>query len=93
MKKVDLYELISALSISIDIAESTISNDKNFNEDNFYNAPSIAQHRFFNHSSRTCYVALKVAKEISNDASFLEDVYISSILHDIGVCCELKKMS
>lgn len=91
MKKVDLYELISALSISIDIAESTISNDKNFNEDNFYNAPSIAQHRFFNHSSRTCYVALKVAKEISNDASFLEDVYISSILHDIGVCCELKK--
>ncbi|KMT23357.1 HD-GYP domain-containing protein [Clostridium cylindrosporum] len=91
MGEFDLYQLIEALSISIDIAESTMSNDKVFDKQNFYDAPSLSQHKFFNHSKRTCYVSLTLAQSISKDKKFLEEIYIASMLHDIGVCSQLKK--
>ncbi|MEG0127684.1 HD-GYP domain-containing protein [Clostridium sp.] len=89
MQKFNLFELIDAISMSIDIAESTISKEKEFHRENFYSSPSLANHKFFNHSKRTCFVALKIAEKISYNDRFLEDVYISSMLHDIGVCCNL----
>ncbi|MEG0641585.1 MAG: HD domain-containing phosphohydrolase [Clostridium sp.] len=91
MEKVDLYELIDAISVSIDISESTMSNDKNLSEEDFYNAPSIANHRFFNHSKRATYVALKVAEKLAYNTNFLENIYVSSMLHDIGVCLQLSQ--
>lgn len=91
MGKVDLYELIDALSISIDIAESTISSDKDFDSQEFYNSPTLSQHQFFKHSNRTCYIALQLAKKLSTEKTFLEETYIAATLHDVGVCCQLSK--
>lgn len=91
MGKVDLYELIDALSISIDIAESTISNEKDFDNQEFYSSPTLSQHQFYNHSNRTCYIALQLARKLCPSKVFLEETYIAATLHDIGVCCQLSK--
>lgn len=91
MEKVDLYDLINAISVSIDISESSISNEENFFLDDLSSYKNVKKHNFFNHSNRTCYIALKLASEISSSKEFLEEVYTASTLHDVGVCGSLKK--
>lgn len=91
MEKVDLYDLINAISVSIDISESTISNEEYFFLEDLSSYKNVKKHNFFNHSNRTCYIALKLAKEICPSKEFLEEVYIAATLHDIGVCGNLKR--
>lgn len=44
-----------------------------------------SNHRFLNHSMRTCYIAMRIANEIIEEKDMLRRVYLSSALHDIGV--------
>ncbi|WP_035377682.1 HD-GYP domain-containing protein [Fervidicella metallireducens] len=81
MDNINLFQLISALSFAIDLAETSISmeNDffKSFSEIN-------TKHKFLNHSKRTSYISLKLALEMSKENDFLRKVFIASSLHDIG---------
>ncbi len=75
METINLYKVLLALSSAIDLAEDSM----------YYDSDSDSRHRFQNHSRRTCYVAVGIAKKISTDDKFIEKVYISSIIHDIGI--------
>ncbi|WP_168190131.1 HD-GYP domain-containing protein [Caloramator sp. E03] len=88
MLNINLNELISSLAIATDLSHCSMINDKS----PAYlkgNQNPVDKHRFFNHSKRTSYVSMSIAKLISLDKSFLSDVYISSTLHDIGVTCSI----
>lgn len=80
MEKVDFYEVLLALSSAIDLAEDSGN----------YNKDTGNRHRFQNHSRRTCYVAVNIAKSLSESKEFYEKVYIASIIHDIGITQNIK---
>lgn len=75
METINLYKVLLALSSAIDLAEDSM-NYENDNE---------TKHRYQNHSRRTCYVAVSIAKYIKKNNIFIEKVYVSSIIHDIGI--------
>lgn len=81
---IDLNQLLSALAQSADLSHCSIACEENFTEPS--SSISYTQkHRFFNHSKRTSYIAMSIAALISDDKKFRNNVYISSVLHDIGV--------
>ncbi|SKA75428.1 HD domain-containing protein [Caloramator quimbayensis] len=90
MLNIDLNQLLSSLSMAIDLSHCSISYEESL-LDKKSNISPIERHRFFNHSKRTCYVSLCIAKLINEDKDFLNDVYISSVLHDIGVTSSIDK--
>lgn len=82
MNKIDLLQLISAFSMSIDFAQTGFSYD-----DNYMNTlPSVEKRngKFTNHSKRTAYVAVNLSKKISTDIEFIKKVFLATSLHDIG---------
>ncbi|MDF2882082.1 MAG: hypothetical protein K0R54_2639 [Clostridiaceae bacterium] len=82
MNNIDLLQLISAFSMSIDFAETGF-----FYDDNYLNAFKSMKKRngkFTNHSKRTAYVAANLSKKISTDSEFTKKVFFATSLHDIG---------
>ncbi|KRQ87705.1 Cyclic di-GMP phosphodiesterase response regulator RpfG [Caloramator mitchellensis] len=83
MIKLDSHDLLSALSLAIDLSECSSHCEEKYYEPTFN--INLSQHKFINHSKRTTYVAMSIGKNISNDTSFLKFLFISAALHDIGV--------
>ncbi len=82
MDNINLFQLISAFSTSIDFAETGF-----FYDDSYLNAfQSIKKKngKFTNHSKRTAYVAANISKKISSDSEFLKKAFFVTSLHDIG---------
>ncbi|QAT39279.1 HD domain-containing phosphohydrolase [Clostridium sp. JN-9] len=82
MDNINLFQLISAFSTSIDFAETGF-----FYDDSYLNAfQSIKKKngKFTNHSKRTAYVAERLSKQISSDSEFLKKAFFVTSLHDIG---------
>lgn len=82
MDNIDLFQLISAFSMSIDFAETGF-----FYDDSYLNALQSIKKRngkFTNHSKRTAYVAANLSKRISSDSGFLKKAFFVTSLHDIG---------
>ncbi|MCY6958826.1 HD-GYP domain-containing protein [Clostridium brassicae] len=81
--KVNLDKTILAMSIALDLAEINSIEDtyviENISKINY------SEHEFFHHSKRTAYIAIKIATELNLDKKAMQCVYISSLLHDIGV--------
>ena len=75
METINLYKVLLALSSAIDLAEDSMN----------YENTNDAKHRYQNHSRRTGYVAVSIAKQLKKRNSFLEKVYVASIIHDIGI--------
>jgi putative nucleotidyltransferase with HDIG domain len=84
MQNIDLYQLVSSLALSIDLAESSIMRENEVLDPS--SDINYSKHKFLNHSKRTSYVSVNLAKIISKDVSFIQKVFISSGLHDIGTC-------
>lgn len=82
MANIDLYQILSALSLAIDLAECSTMCDYNVMES--VTDIDYRKHKFLNHSKRTSYVAVRIAQQISRDEEFIKNVYIASSLHDIG---------
>lgn len=57
------HELLTALSLALDLAES----------------------KPIKHASRAAYVALQIARTLKLPEDMVEDIYIASYLHDIGI--------
>lgn len=53
----------------------------------------MASNRKFEHSRRTAYVALRLARKLDLPYSKQRDIYYASLLHDIGMAGELAKYS
>lgn len=88
--KINLEEVVRALSVALDLTQISLSENKivesnsNVNT-NFYN------HTFIHHSKRTTYIALEISKTLSLDTSSTVELYVSSLLHDIGSLNSLLK--
>lgn len=82
MQNINLYHLVSSLSLAIDLAECSLIPGSNVVED--VSNINYSTHKFANHSRRTTYIAMKLAEAISSDEEFIRNVYIASSLHDIG---------
>ncbi|WP_027308173.1 HD domain-containing phosphohydrolase [Caloramator sp. ALD01] len=83
MERLDLHQIVASLAFSVDLAETSIVADTDF-EDYTANL-NLSKHKFLNHARRATYVALRVAKMINDDENFLSKVFIATALHDIGI--------
>lgn len=83
MRTIDEYQLLSSLALSLDLAEASLMSENNVVES--VSNIDYGSHKFLNHSKITCYVAMKLSQIISSDKLFLQKVFLSSSLHDIGV--------
>lgn len=87
---ISLYRTVRAMSIALDLAEITSIGDKNIIE-NVSNI-NYSLHEFSHHSNRTTYIAMEISKLFNLDKQSLNCLYISSLLHDIGMtsACNLR---
>ncbi|MCX7904304.1 MAG: HD domain-containing protein [Caloramator sp.] len=83
MLKLNSHDLLSSLSLAIDLCEYATFNE-DINKKNDFGG-STFQHKFLNHSKRTTYIAMKIGQKISKDKTFLKNLFIASSLHDIGI--------
>ncbi|KOF57052.1 MULTISPECIES: HD-GYP domain-containing protein [Clostridium] len=82
-------KIIRAISLALDLSQiSSIENSTVIEE--ISNIP-LANHKFLNHSKRTTYIALKVGKRLSLPEESIKNLYIASLLHDIGAANSLNK--
>lgn len=75
---ISLKNIVAALSLSLDLTDN---NSIKF--ENVFNNSNI-NHEFSNHSICTTYIALEIAKAMNLSDSQYYNVYISSMIHDIG---------
>lgn len=54
-------------------------------------ALDLAQNRSYEHSRRTAYISLRLAKNMGLSKKFQGDIYFAALLHDIGMAGELSK--
>lgn len=76
--KISLKNIVAALSLSLDLTDNN-----NLKFENIFNNSNI-NHEFSNHSICTTYIALEVARAMNLSDSQYFNVYISSMIHDIG---------
>lgn len=83
--KINMDKIIRALSLALDLAQISALDDKNNNIiiEEVSNI-NYSKHAFMNHSERACYVSLEIAHSLQLDYSTIKELYISSLLHDIG---------
>ncbi|WP_425804916.1 HD-GYP domain-containing protein [Desulfitobacterium sp. Sab5] len=48
-------------------------------------ALDVAENKTFEHAQRTAFIALKIAKELKLSEEELQDIFVASLLHDIGM--------
>lgn len=83
MLKLNSHDLLSSLSLAIDLCEYATFNENINSKNDFFG--STFQHKFLNHSKRTTYISMKIGQKISKDKIFLRNLFITSSLHDIGI--------
>ncbi|MCR3758416.1 HD-GYP domain-containing protein [Clostridium felsineum] len=87
--RISFEKIIRSVSLALDLAEISSSENphcrKNISNVNFSN------HKFYNHSKRTTYIALKLAKMLNLTDDSMKNLYIASLLHDIGAVNSLNE--
>ncbi|WMJ79634.1 HD domain-containing protein [Clostridium sp. MB40-C1] len=81
--RISLDKTILAMAIALDLAEINSIEDTYVIEN--VSKINYSEHEFFHHSKRTAYIAIKIATELNLDTESMQCLYISSLLHDIGV--------
>lgn len=82
--KINMDKIIRALSLALDLAQmSALDKNNNIIIEEVSNI-NYSKHIFMNHSKRACYVSLELAYSLQLDYSTIKELYISSLLHDIG---------
>lgn len=76
-------DTLKAMSMALDLEESTISSSQTIIEE--VSNINYSEHKFLYHSKRTAYIALKLANELEISKQSQEMLYVSSLLHDIGM--------
>jgi HD-GYP domain-containing protein (c-di-GMP phosphodiesterase class II) len=80
--KVSLNKIVTALSIALDLTETTSLESLNVIED--ISGVNYSKHRYSHHSKRTAYISLEIGKKLKIREENYYNLYISSMLHDIG---------
>lgn len=82
LMNISLNKIVNALSIALDLAETTSLENLNVIED--ISEINYSKHKYSHHSKRTAYIALEIANRLKiNDDSY-HNLYIAAMLHDIG---------
>ncbi|WBW98516.1 HD-GYP domain-containing protein [Oceanirhabdus sp. W0125-5] len=82
-------EVLNSMSLALDLAEmSTFDDNEIFdNETNI----QYTTESFLDHSKKTTYIALELCKELGLSNYLIEDIYLASLIHDIGAIEALEK--
>lgn len=80
--KINIDEVIRAMSIALNLSQNSSNQDEPIIE-NITNI-NYTQHTFIHHSYRTTYMALEIANYIKLNQYQKKELYIASLLHDIG---------
>ncbi len=82
---INMNKIIRALSLALDLAQMSALDDNNNNIiiEEVSNI-NYSKHAITNHSNRVCYISLEIAHSLHLDYSTIKELYISSLLHDIG---------
>lgn len=87
--KISLDKTLRAMAIALDLAEiSSLENARIIEKISNIN---FSEHNYLNHSKRTTYIALKLAENLGLSDICMKELYISTLLHDIGAANYLKK--
>lgn len=87
--KISLDKTIRAMAIALDLAEISSVKDSTIIED--ISNINFSKHNYLNHSKRTTYISLKLGEQLGLSEIFMKELYISSLLHDIGASNFLKE--
>lgn len=79
---ISLNKVVTALSISLDLAETTSLQNLNVIED--ISGVNYSKHKYSHHSKRTAFIALEIGKKLNISDESYHNLYIASMLHDIG---------
>ncbi|MCM1990101.1 HD-GYP domain-containing protein [Oceanirhabdus seepicola] len=82
-------EVLNSMSLALDLAEmSTFDDNQIFDsETNIH----YTTESFLDHSKKTTYIALELCKELDLNKYLVEDIYLASLIHDIGAIEALEK--
>lgn len=80
--KISMVKIVRALSISLDLSQMSTDTSMPIIE-NISNI-DYSKDNFIHHAQRTTYMALEIAKLLNLDEYTKKQLYISSLLHDIG---------
>ncbi len=86
---ISMDKVLRSISIALDLAEMSSIGNNSIIED--VTNIDYSKHLFLNHSQRTCYISLCLAKALNIKGTHLEELYVSSLLHDIGATNFLSK--
>jgi putative nucleotidyltransferase with HDIG domain len=80
--KINIAKVIRSMSIALDLSQ--ISSDSNTPVIENITNVDYTNHKFIHHSHRTTYMALEIANFIKLSEEQKKQLYVSSLLHDIG---------
>jgi HD-GYP domain-containing protein (c-di-GMP phosphodiesterase class II) len=82
----DFNKFISSISLALDLAESCVFKDNNFNFTNKKSSVELdlKNHNFTSHSKKTALIAIHLSNKLGYQGRKLNNLYVSAFLHDIG---------
>lgn len=80
--KISIEKIIRSMSIALNLSQNSSGSDTPIIE-NITNV-DYTTHRFIHHSYRTTYMALEISNYIGLNQDQQKQLYIASLLHDIG---------
>lgn len=86
--KISLHKTVRSISLALDLAEISSVENKNIIE-NISNI-NYSKHNFMNHSKRATYISLSLANFLNLSDTSKKNLYLSTLLHDIGATNSLK---
>lgn len=89
LMNISLDKTIRAIAIALDLAEISSVKDSDIIED--ISNINFSKHNYLNHSKRTTYISLILGGQLNLSENFMKELYISSLLHDIGASNFLKE--
>lgn len=85
---VNLKNVIRAMSLALDLTQiSGYSPEEVVHQDDSFNT---FNHGFLHHSKRTNFIAISIGNHLKLSENQLKELYVSSLLHDIGATSSLK---
>lgn len=79
---ISLNKIVNALSIALDLTETTSLQNMNVIED--ISEVDYSKHKYSHHSKRTAYISLEIGNKLKINDENYHNLYIASMLHDIG---------